>query len=89
MAVSTGGNVEGSKLFEEVVTDNGVIIMSGDMLERQVPQDASKMLSGNFTAFLTHFYNKETKELDVNLNDEIMKGCLLTQNGQIIHERFK
>ncbi len=88
MAVSTGGNVEGSKLFEEVVTDNGVIIMSGDMLERQVPYDASKMLSGNFTAFLTHFYNKETKELDLKLEDEIMKGCLLTNNGKIIHERF-
>ena len=88
MAVSTGGNVEGSKLFEEVVTDNGVIIMSGDLLERQVPYDASKMLSGNFTAFFTHFYNKETKELDVKLEDEIMKGCLLTQGGKIIHERF-
>ena len=89
MAVSTGGNVEGSKLYEEVVTENGVIIMSGDMLERQVPADASKMLSGNFTAFLTHFYNKESKELEVDLSDEIMKGCLLTQDGKIIHERFK
>ncbi|MCQ2416472.1 MAG: NAD(P) transhydrogenase subunit alpha [Oscillospiraceae bacterium] len=89
MAVSTGGNVEGSKLFEEVVTDNGVIILSGDFLERQVPYDASKMLSGNFTAFLTHFYNKESKEFVVNMEDEIMRGCLLTQGGQIIHERFK
>ena len=89
MAVSTGGNVEGSKLFEEVVTDNGVIIMSGDFLERQVPFDASKMLSGNFTAFLSHFYDKEAKEFKVNLEDEIMRGCLLTQGGKIIHERFK
>ncbi|MDD5947634.1 MAG: NAD(P) transhydrogenase subunit alpha [Oscillospiraceae bacterium] len=89
MAVSGGGNVEGSKLFEEVVTDNGVIIMSGDLLERQVPFDASKMLSGNFTAFLTHFYDKEAKEFKVNLDDEIMRGCLLTQGGKIIHERFK
>ena len=89
MAVSTGGNVEGSKLFEEVVTENGVIIMSGDYLERQVPFDASKMLSGNFTAFLTHFYNKEQGEFIVNLEDEIMRGCLLTQGGKIIHERFK
>ena len=89
MAVSTGGNVEGSKLFENVVTDNGVTIMSGDLLERQVPYDASKMLSGNFTAFLTHFYNKESKELDIKLEDEIMRGCLLTQGGEIIHERFK
>ena len=89
MAVSTGGNVEGSKLFEEVITDNGVIIMSGDFLERQVPFDASKMLSGNFTAFLTHFYDREAKEFKVNTEDEIMRGCLLTQGGKIIHERFR
>lgn len=88
MAVSTGGNVEGSKLFEDVITENGVRIMSGDFLERQVPFDASKMLSGNIYAFLTHFYNKEQKELVVNLDDEIMKGCLLTKGGKIIHERF-
>ena len=89
MAVSTGGNVEGSKLFENVVTENGVTIMSGDLLERQVPFDASKMFSGNITAFLTHFYNKESKEFEVRMEDDIMKGCLLTQGGQIIHERFK
>ncbi|MCR5217726.1 NAD(P) transhydrogenase subunit alpha [Treponema sp.] len=89
MAVSTGGNVEGSKFGENVVTENGVTIMSGDLLERQVPYDASKMLSGNISAFLQHFYNKESKEFEVKLEDEIMKGCLLTKGGQIIHERFK
>ena len=91
MACSTGGNVEGSKLFENVVTENGVTIMSGDLLERHVPYDASKMFSGNITAFLTHagFYDKEAKEFKVNLEDEIMKGCLLTKDGAIIHERFK
>ncbi len=89
MAVSTGGNVEGSDPDREVITDNGVIIMPGDMLERQVPYDASKMLSGNISAFLTHFYDKETKEFTVNMQDEIMKGCLITSGGQIIHERFK
>lgn len=88
MAVLTGGNVEGSKFGENVVTQNGVTIMSGDLLERQVPYDASKMFSGNITAFLTHFYNKETKEFEINLEDEIMKGCLLTKGGKIIHERF-
>ena len=89
MAVSTGGNVEGSDPTKEVITDNGVIILPGDELERQVPWDASKMLSGNISAFLTHFYNKESKEFEVNLSDEIMKGCLLTKDGAIIHERFK
>lgn len=88
MAVSTGGNVEGSKPFENVVTENGVTIMSGDLLERQVPYDASKMFSGNITAFLTHFYDKEAKEFKVKLEEPIMKGCLLTSGGQIVHERF-
>ena len=89
MAVSTGGNVEGSDPAKEVITDNGVVILPGDELQRQVPWDASKMLSGNISAFLTHFYNKETKEFEVNLGDEIMKGCLLTKDGAIIHDRFK
>ena len=89
LACGSGGNVEGSKPFEDVVTENGVTILNGELLERQVPYDASKMFSGNITAFLTHFYDKEAKELKINLDDEIMKGCLLTSGGQIIHERFK
>lgn len=89
LACGSGGNVEGSRPFEDVVTENGVTILNGELLERQVPYDASKMFSGNITAFLTHFYNKEAKELKINLEDEIMKGCLLTSGGQIIHERFK
>lgn len=89
LACGSGGNVEGSKPFEDVVTENGVTILNGELLERQVPYDASKMFSGNITAFLTHFYDKDAKELKINLEDEIMKGCLLTSGGQIIHERFK
>lgn len=89
LACGSGGNVEGSKPFEDVVTENGVTILNGELLERQVPYDASKMFSGNITAFLTHFYDKESKEFVVNTEDEIMKGCLLTSGGQIIHERFK
>lgn len=88
MAVSTGGNVVGSNAGSDVVTENGVTIISGDFLERQVAFDASKMLSGNMYAFLTHFYDKEKKELSVNLDDEIMKGCLLTKGGKIIHKKF-
>ncbi len=89
MAVSTGGNVEGSKVDQDVIRPNGVRIVSGDMLERQVPYDASKMLSGNIFAFLSHFYDQEAKEVKVRLEDEIMKGCLITQGGQIIHDWFK
>ena len=89
MAVSTGGNVEGSDPTKEVITENGVRIIGGDGLERCVPVDASKMLSGNVSAFLQHFWDAENKTLKIDLEEPIMKGCLLTHGGAIVHERFK
>lgn len=88
MAVSTGGNVEGSDPHKEVVTENGVRILAGDGLERCVPQDASRMFSGNITAFLSHFWDAEAKSLKIDLEEPIMKGCLLTSDGKIVHEQF-
>ena len=89
MAVKTGGNVEGSSPDEDVILDNGVMIISGDSLERAVPKDASNMFSGNIFAFLEHFWDAETKSFSYNADDEIIKGCLITQNKEIVHERFK
>ena len=49
-------------------------------------EDMLQKLRGMFAFAI---YNKETKEFEVKRTDEIMKGCLLTQGGAIIHERFK
>ena len=89
MAVSTGGNVEGSDPEKDVLLDNGVTIIGGDSLERHIPRDASNMFSGNITAFLEHFWDGENKTLKMDINDEILKGCLITHDKKIIHERFK
>jgi NAD(P) transhydrogenase subunit alpha len=88
MAVSTGGNVEGSDPAHDTVTDNGVRIIGGDSLERFVARDASDMFSGNITAFLTHFWDAESKAFKINENDEIMNGCLMTLNHKIRNEQF-
>ena len=89
MAVKTGGNVEGSSPDEDVILDNGVMIISGDSLERFVPKDASNMFSGNIFAFLEHFWDTENKTFNLNTEDEIIAGCLITSDKQIVHERFK
>jgi len=89
MAVKTGGNVEGSSPDEDVILDNGVMIISGDSLERCVPKDASNMFSGNIFAFLEHFWDAENKTFKLNPEDEIIKGCLITSDRRIVHERFK
>jgi len=89
MAVKTGGNVEGSSPDEDVILDNGVMIINGDSLERAVPKDASNMFSGNIFAFLEHFWDSENKTFKLDRNDEIIKGCLITADKEIVHERFK
>jgi NAD(P) transhydrogenase subunit alpha len=89
MAVKTGGNVEGSDPEKDVLLENGVTIIGGDSLERFIPKDASNMFSGNIFAFLEHFWDNENKTIKIDTGDEIMGGCLITSDKQIIHERFK
>jgi len=86
MAVKTGGNVEGSSPDEDVILDNGVMIISGDSLERFVPKDASNMFSGNIFAFLEHFWDAENKTFTLNTEDEIIAGCLITSDGKILRD---
>ncbi|MCL2079596.1 MAG: NAD(P) transhydrogenase subunit alpha [Oscillospiraceae bacterium] len=88
MAVKTGGNVEGSDPEKEILLDNGVRIIGGDSLERNVPKDASNMFSGNIFAFLEHFWDSENKTFKLDAGDDILKGCLITLGGKIIHPSF-
>lgn len=88
LAVESGGNVEGSKLDEEVVTENGVRILGIGKLECGVAAHASQMYSANVYNFIEHFWDKEAKALKSDLSDELLKGCVITQGGSVVHERF-
>ncbi|MCA9400952.1 MAG: Re/Si-specific NAD(P)(+) transhydrogenase subunit alpha [Candidatus Omnitrophica bacterium] len=85
MAVETGGNVEGSKLNEEVDV-NGVKIIGLGNLPGHVALPASQMYSANITNLLEHFWNTEEKTLTLKADDEIVKGCVITRDGQIVNE---
>ena len=88
MAVKTGGNVEGSDPEKEVVLENGVRIIGGDALERFIPRDASDMFSGNIRALLEHFWDSENKTFRLDTEDEILNGCLITNDKKIVHKSF-
>ena len=81
-----GGNVAGTKLNEEVVTDNGVHIIGYDNLPGHVADHASQMYSSNLMNFIKHFWNEEEKTLEMNTEDEIMAGALVTNDGAIVSE---
>ena len=88
MAVESGGNVEGSTLNEEILV-NGVRIIGPGNLPGRVAVNASQMYSSNLTNLLEEFWNKDEKAFKLNLDDEIIKGCLVTHQGRIVNDMVK
>ena len=85
MAVESGGNVEGSKLNEDV-SFNGVTIIGRGNLPGLVPVNASQMYSSNLCSMIEHFWDKDSKRFNLNLEDEIIKGCLVTHGGAVVNK---
>lgn len=88
MAVETGGNVEGSEL-NKVVEVNGVKIVGYANLPGLVPLTASQMYSSNLGNFIDHFWDKENKVFNLKLEDDLIKGCLITHEGELYSEMYK
>ena len=88
LAAETGGNVEGTVKDEETRTENGVLIIGTARLEACVPCHATQVYASNVTSFLEHFWDEEEKTFAYRLEDEILKGCLITHEGSVVHERF-
>ena len=89
MAVESGGNVEGSKLNEEVVTANGVRILGIGNLPGRVAVHASQVYSTNLHNLLEEYWDKDSKAFKINLEDEIIKGALITHQGAVVNEMVK
>ncbi len=88
MAVETGGNVEGSVL-DQVVEIEGVKVVGLGNLPGQVALTASQMYSSNLGNFVAHFWDKETQAFRLNLDDDIIKGALVTHDGALFSEMYK
>lgn len=88
MAVETGGNVEGSVL-DKVVEIEGVKIVGLGNLPGRVALTASQMYSANLGNFVGHFWDKESRRFHLNLDDEIIKGALVTHEGDLFSEMYK
>jgi NAD(P) transhydrogenase subunit alpha len=88
LAVESGGNVAGSQVGQEIVTANGVRVIGPENLEGYFPKDATLMLASNFYNLIEHFWDAEAKDFKFDLKDEILSGCLITKDGQVVHEKF-
>ncbi len=88
MAVETGGNVEGSEV-DKVVDIEGVKVIGLGNLPGRVARTASQMYSANLGNFVDHFWDREAGTFRLDLENEIIRGALITHGGALFSETYK
>ncbi len=86
LAAERGGNCELTKA-DQTVVEHGVTILGPTNLPSEVPQHASQMYAKNLVTFLLSL-TKEG-ELDIDLNDEVIRDTLAAKDGQVQSERLR
>ena len=86
LAADTGGNVDITKPGE-VITVNGVTIDGTRNVASTMPVHASQLFSRNVSTLLMSLVKDGQPNID--LNDEIVKGSLLTNEGELVHPQAK
>jgi NAD(P) transhydrogenase subunit alpha len=84
LAVERGGNAELAKPGE-TVKHKGVRIMGKLNLAGSVPVNASSLYARNLQAFVEPLIDKQTKNLAINFDDELVKGTLIAKDGAIVN----
>ncbi|MCC7428905.1 MAG: Re/Si-specific NAD(P)(+) transhydrogenase subunit alpha [Alphaproteobacteria bacterium] len=87
IASDAGGNCE---LTEpgKLVERNGVKILGYTNWAARLPVASSSLYARNLHTFLAAFWDKEGKKPALKLDDEIIKGVLLTHAGAAVHPAF-
>lgn len=86
LAAATGGNTDFTE-DNKTVVHHDVTIIGNSALMSTAPADASKMYSKNIQNFLKLIIDAESK-LNLNFEDDLVKGCCITNNGNIVNERI-
>ena len=76
LAASQGGNSELTKV-DEVVDSKGVKIMGDANILNKLPVSASNLYAKNMYNFIDNMFNKEIKNFELNLKDEIIEKTLV------------
>ena len=76
LAAAQGGNTAFTEV-DKIVDKNGVKIMGERNILNKLPVSASNLYAKNVFNFVSNLYDKENKELNINLEDEIIAKTLI------------
>jgi NAD(P) transhydrogenase subunit alpha len=88
LAIERGGNVEGA-VADQVADVEGVRVIAYANVAGRIAASASLLYAKNLLTFLETLISKETKDVVINAEDELVKATMLTHGGQVVHPNFK
>jgi len=84
LAVEAGGNCPLSEAGK-IVEKHGVFLVGHTNVPARLAADASQLYAKNVLNFLSLSYDKDSKGLSINWDDEIIKSTLLCRDGKVVH----
>ena len=88
LAAEAGGNCAATVPGQSTTTANGVTILGFNNWPGRIPVAASSLYARNLLTFLTTFWDKDGKSVNLPETDDIVKGVLLTRGGAVVHPNF-
>jgi NAD(P) transhydrogenase subunit alpha len=85
LAGEAGGNCELARPGETYRTDNAITIATPLNLPSSMPEHASQLYARNVLALL-ELMTGEDGALELNWDDEVIKGACIVRDGEIVHE---
>jgi H+-translocating NAD(P) transhydrogenase subunit alpha len=76
LAAVQGGNTAFSEV-DKIINKNGVRIMGESNILNKLPVSASSLYAKNIFNFVANLYDKESKKININLEDEIIKKTII------------
>ena len=82
MATANGGNIEGSK-DNQIIYKPHCKIIGNSNFASLVPHSASKLFANNLYNFIDLLYNRQTQQIALNFNDDIINKTCVCNKGEI------
>ena len=84
LAIESGGNCALSA-HDRVVVRHGVTIVAHANYPARVPVDTSTLYARNLFNFIEPMIDRESRGLEIDWEDEVIRGALLTRDGAVVN----